>query len=477
VIINDARSAMTLTSKRYDAIVSQPSHPWTAGASHLYTREYMSLARSRLTDNGVYLQWMNSQFVDEFLFKSLCATMLDVFQHVRIYQWNSQVLFFLGSDSPLEVEQAMVSTNRPINDDPLGYLERGVGTVEDVIAALAMDQVNVERFAQGGEIITDNNNLMATRSAKVIGTDDVLTNTRLYQSTRDYDPLLNAQSAIRSQFPVALNYAYISRRLQIMGMRQRAIDLADDLINVDDPQALVMIAQGQEWQGQLAEAEKNYRLALQADPENQQARYALLQPRFEEILNAETVPEQYAAELRRLTGTGLTTLRARYALSKNELNEVAKLDAALARVQPSDLWYLLSVKLRADWRIQLTSPELQPRMANEAIRLIDSAIVFSPTQELHAMRLEAALVAKDIPSVLETARRLIYLMDKEINLQKESSVSVSNPILRGRMKRIVRVKKLLEGLADDTQVSSDKLEALLESATSTIEALSQLDGY
>lgn len=35
VVVNDARGALMLTDARFDAIVSQPSHPWTAGASHL----------------------------------------------------------------------------------------------------------------------------------------------------------------------------------------------------------------------------------------------------------------------------------------------------------------------------------------------------------------------------------------------------------------------------------------------------------
>ena len=34
---NDARNALALSARRYDIIVSQPSHPWPAGASHLYT--------------------------------------------------------------------------------------------------------------------------------------------------------------------------------------------------------------------------------------------------------------------------------------------------------------------------------------------------------------------------------------------------------------------------------------------------------
>ena len=62
---------------RYDAIVSQPSHPWTAGASHLYTREFFELVRSRLAPDGVFVQWIGLPFVDEALFRSCsrrCST-------------------------------------------------------------------------------------------------------------------------------------------------------------------------------------------------------------------------------------------------------------------------------------------------------------------------------------------------------------------------------------------------------------------
>ena len=66
IYINDARSALALTAKKYDMIVSQPSHPWSAGASHLYTREYMQMVSDHLNAGGVFLQWINSQFVDAF---------------------------------------------------------------------------------------------------------------------------------------------------------------------------------------------------------------------------------------------------------------------------------------------------------------------------------------------------------------------------------------------------------------------------
>ena len=104
IVINDARNALRLTRKSYDAIVSQPSHPWTAGASHLFTREFAASVRSHLNDGGVFLQWMNAEFVDEPLLRTLAATLLAEFEYVRLYRPSARVLMFLASDAPLDVE-------------------------------------------------------------------------------------------------------------------------------------------------------------------------------------------------------------------------------------------------------------------------------------------------------------------------------------------------------------------------------------
>jgi spermidine synthase len=76
VVVNDARSALLLSAQRFDAIVAQASHPWTAGSSHLYTREFFALVDARLADDGVFVQWMGSAFINEELLKSLVATLL-----------------------------------------------------------------------------------------------------------------------------------------------------------------------------------------------------------------------------------------------------------------------------------------------------------------------------------------------------------------------------------------------------------------
>lgn len=463
IIINDARSALTLTNKRYGAIVSQPSHPWTAGASHLYTREFMSLAHEHLTDDGVYLQWMNSQFVDEALLRSLCATMLDVFPYVTVYQWTQEVLFFLGSDQPFNIEQNMLSSGRPLNDDVLGYLEKGVGSVEDLVVALAMDQPNVEAFAGDAQIITDNDNIMATRSARAMDRNETLSGTRLAKVLSPYDPLLQEGSDIRKNFTDRLNFTYISRRLQSMKLTQRAVDIAENLTDNGNPQSLVMIGLGQQGQGDRQESQKNLMLSLTADPNNQQARYVLLEPWFTNLKDGTTVPDYVQEQLLLFTGTGAATYKAWLAAANNNYLEVANLDAELATVLPSDLWYLPSVKLRADWRIKVSTPGLQPRMANEAVRLIDSAIVFSSTVELYSMRLKAVTITDDTMKILETAAQLSYLALNQVERVYDGYSSMSTQNIRTMSGYGAQVDKVIQYLETKT-VSTEKRFATLKSS-------------
>lgn len=477
IIINDARSALTLTNKKYDAIVSQPSHPWTAGASHLYTREFMSLAKDHLTEDGVYLQWMNTQFLDEFLLKALCATMLDVYPHVRLYQWNSEVLFFLGSNKPLDVERQIALTGRPLIDDPLNYLEKGVGSVEDVITALAMDQPNLEAFAEGGKIITDNRNYMATNSARVIANGDALRGAEVYAVLSPYDPLLQSEGWLRKGFPAPISYVYISKRLDRLTMRQRAVDLSASLMEALDPQALVMIAQGQELQGEREESQRNLRIAVQADPEDQQARYALLVPWFDRFRKGdEELPDYVAEQFPLLQGTARDTLNAWLFANGGEMLEVVKLDAALASVLPSDTWYETSVKLRADWRIKVTTPEYQPRLANEATALIDSAIVFSQDTQFYSLRMQSTLLAEDVISAVETARRLVSRIEQDLGVVEFTGEERAPGAFDFRIRQVEDIQDLIAAVEDDPRIPAYNIASLKDSVAELVTRLEFLTG-
>lgn len=474
ITINDARSAMRLSSKRYDAIVSQPSHPWTAGASHLYTREFMTLAKSRLTESGVFLQWMNAEFVDALLLQSLAATLLDVFPYVRLYQWSPEVLFFLGSNSALEVEMQLARTGRPLIDDDLGYLELGVGSVEDLVVALAMDQANLEAFAAGGKLITDNNNYMATRSANIIDRGTGLRGPTLHATLAPFDPLLQPDSWLHREFPVSLNMPYIARRLEGMAMRGRSVALGNLLIDQGDPQGLVVIAVGLERQGMRQESQRNLLLALSADPSNQQARYALLVPWFMQIKTGAPVPEYVLAQLALLQGTADATVKAWMALADENMMEVAMLDNLLGAVLPSDLWYETSVKLRADWRMKVITPEFQPRLLNEATALIDSAIVFSQDGQFYSLRLKSTLLADDLVSAFETARIILSRIDTDLARMAARDDGQRPELVATKLREAGDLLVFVEQVADDPRLPAEKVELFEQSVRRTMESLQAL---
>ncbi|MDH4015907.1 MAG: hypothetical protein OEV20_01065, partial [Actinomycetota bacterium] len=83
----------------------QPSHPWTAGASHLYTREFFELVSDHLEPGGVFVQWMGLAFIDEELLAVLVATLQDVFPHVTVHQPQPAGVVFFASHAPLDLER------------------------------------------------------------------------------------------------------------------------------------------------------------------------------------------------------------------------------------------------------------------------------------------------------------------------------------------------------------------------------------
>lgn len=59
IIIDDARSYFSRNKARYDIIVSEPSNPWVAGVSSLFTTEFYRHIQRYLNDDGVLVQWVH----------------------------------------------------------------------------------------------------------------------------------------------------------------------------------------------------------------------------------------------------------------------------------------------------------------------------------------------------------------------------------------------------------------------------------
>src|SRR5205823_14655088 len=86
LIIDDARTYLRVNPERYDLIVSEPSHPWVPGVANLFTREFFTLGKERLNDDGVFVQWLQIYQLSTNSLRSVLATFHPVFPHVAVFR-------------------------------------------------------------------------------------------------------------------------------------------------------------------------------------------------------------------------------------------------------------------------------------------------------------------------------------------------------------------------------------------------------
>lgn len=466
LISNDARGALSLTDRRYDAIVSQPSHPWTAGASHLYTREFMQLARDHLADGGVFVQWMNVAFLDEDLLRSLTATLIDVFGAARIYRPDPNTLVFLAARRPLDVELQLARANgAPISLTPGHYARFGINTVEDLVAALAVDEAGAARLAAEAPLITDDTNRMAVSSVFELGRG--LSADAAGRALAAYDPLQTASDWIYRDLGAQLDFGYIARRqLFFRGIDASVVDRVRRMaatLGESEPGQYLRI-QLLAALGQTDAANALAREAVSAYPASALLRYVALQPALGRIARGEPVPEA-AALLEGLPPSARATLAGARMLVQSKYGDLAELDPVLAQARYTDPWYAEAQQLRAEWRSRVSNPGLSRALADQAIAMIDALVVVQPSLPAFATRARAAL----------SAGRGDVLLESVANVAQWTSAlagAAGNAASRARSRSTLEeLLKLLEGREGEAGVDAARLAEVRARISDAIRSL------
>ncbi len=464
LVINDARNALRLSNKTYDIVVSQPSHPWTAGASHLFTREFVSDIKSHLNEDGVFVQWMNSEFVDEPLLRTLAATLLAEFPSVRLYQPAAQVLVFLASEGSLDIELQAARSGQPFTSDIMHYSRIGMNSVEDLLAALMMDQEGIEAFAAEAPISTDNNNLMATQSRSRA---DGLYLADIMEIFAPYDPVTRRGSWVYTRLIDDVNFGYIAQRMLRMGQQARTSKLGE--VNPRTTNQLLIYGLAYANSGQVERARDAYEAALSADPSNEQARYLLIRDQLAS-LNTDAATEESRLIASQLPETAAAVVEGwGYGAAQN-YPAMAQLDPVLNRTRITDLWYPETVRLRAEWRTSVSSD--RERFAFDALRLIDRAVVISPSRDLFLLRLLAGIALEDGDLAIESARYVISYVDVDLSFLQSRGGTMGAGDLSVNLRNVNAIVEHLQ--RNDLDGDPDRAAEVLRSARRT---LSQLESY
>ena len=110
LVRGDGRTHLSLTSRRYDVVISEPSNPWMAGVAALFTQEFFRAVRSRLAPGGIFCQWAHTYDVSDADLRSIVATFRAVFPEGTMWLAGDGDLLLVGSTAPLEPGMEHIST-------------------------------------------------------------------------------------------------------------------------------------------------------------------------------------------------------------------------------------------------------------------------------------------------------------------------------------------------------------------------------
>ena len=106
MFIQDGRAFLKWSDSNYDVIIMEPMSPLQAGVVNLYSKEFYELAKSRLKEDGLLVQWLPLHLVGPEDARSITYTFHKVFPEFSV--WNSfltRIVMLIGSRKPVELNK------------------------------------------------------------------------------------------------------------------------------------------------------------------------------------------------------------------------------------------------------------------------------------------------------------------------------------------------------------------------------------
>jgi len=101
----DAAQWLRGSAETYDTIVSEPSNPWVAGMSELFTEEFFTAAKARLRPGGVMGAWFHAYSTDGATVASVVETFRRVFPRSALVEVSAgQDYLLVGANEPYQLD-------------------------------------------------------------------------------------------------------------------------------------------------------------------------------------------------------------------------------------------------------------------------------------------------------------------------------------------------------------------------------------
>jgi spermidine synthase len=171
VMTYDARNFLLVTPEKFDVIISEPSNPWMAGVSNLFTREFFIMGSQRLNSGGVFCQWLQLYKISPENLQSILRTFQDIFPHLLVFESSEYDLLILGSFAPLSIDLRRLEgrLSQPRVKEDLKRIK--VGSVRDILSHFVLGTREVPAYVKNALINTDDNALLEFSTPRTLYID------------------------------------------------------------------------------------------------------------------------------------------------------------------------------------------------------------------------------------------------------------------------------------------------------------------
>ncbi|MFI5308808.1 MAG: fused MFS/spermidine synthase [Polyangiales bacterium] len=154
ITIEDGRAFLRTGAQRYDVITVDPIHPYVAGASTLYTRDYFAAVRARLNPGGIVSHWLPLYQLSQRDVRGVLRSFVSVFPDAIVYNSHNDAILVgnAGPDLPSAARFAKGFADPEIRAD-LGLVL--IDTPEQLAALAAFRPAVLKQMVEGTPLITD----------------------------------------------------------------------------------------------------------------------------------------------------------------------------------------------------------------------------------------------------------------------------------------------------------------------------------
>ena len=166
IVIEDGRSYMLATDRRYDVITEEPPLVHTAGVVNLYSRDFYELCSRRLAADGILAVWLATWELETTELRMLVRAFVDAFPHASLWDCTHPGEWLLiGSKEPLRIDLDALAA-RMASPEIARDLARidadtgGIRTPADLLSLYLMGRDGLAALAGDARPVTDDRSVV-----------------------------------------------------------------------------------------------------------------------------------------------------------------------------------------------------------------------------------------------------------------------------------------------------------------------------